>query len=39
MKCVDNVWSVNLECEKSYLTVQKISKIKIQKGSTIKIQL
>ena len=36
--CVDNFLSVNLECDKSYLIVQKGSKFKIQKGSTIKIQ-
>ena len=33
--CVDNFWSVNLECEK--ISVQKASKIKKQKGSKIKI--
>ena len=31
--CVDNFWSMNLECEASYLIVQKSFKIKIQKGS------
>ena len=36
--CVDNFRSVNLECEESYLIVQKGSKIKIQEGSKIKIQ-
>ena len=36
--CVDNFWSVSFECQKSYLILQKISKIKIQKGSKIKTQ-
>ena len=45
MKCVkkhflsqNNIWGVNLDCEKSFLIVQKCSKIKIRKGSKIKIQ-
>ena len=29
---------MNLECERSYLIVQKGTKIKIQKGAKIKIQ-
>ena len=36
--CVNSIWNVNLECEKSYLIVLKGSEFKIQKGSTIKTQ-
>ena len=36
--CVDIFWSVNLECERSYLIVQKGFKIKIKKCSKIKTE-
>ena len=36
--CVDNFWSVNLECQESYLIFQKISKIKIQKVLKLRLK-